>query len=67
MFYPMTYALPSYYETYCLIHRNFIGKEDKIILEYKGRVMMENCGKYYPHSHGKEINAIGSSWQNAKW
>lgn len=66
-FYPITFDLPNYYETYCWIHPSFLSKEDEVVLKINGRNMIKNCGKYYPYSFGKEINSIGSSWQQAKW
>jgi hypothetical protein len=30
------------------------------------KVIIKNCGKYYPYSFGKELNTIGISWKNPK-
>lgn len=31
-FYPMTYSLPNYYETYCFIQKSFLKETDKTAL-----------------------------------
>jgi hypothetical protein len=66
-FYPMSYNLPNYFETYCFIQPIFLEKKDKVVLEHQERYLIGNCGDYYPFSFGKEINSIGSSWQSPKW
>jgi hypothetical protein len=66
-FYPMTYSLPNYYESYCLIQAKYLQNTDEGVYNYQDRTMIKNCGKYYPSSFGKEMNTIGSSWQAAKW
>jgi hypothetical protein len=67
VFYPMAYRLPNSFETYCAIQKELLEEGEEIAFEFRERVIPANCKKYYKNSHGKEINYIGSTWQNPRW
>jgi hypothetical protein len=66
-FYPATYELANYDETFCFIQPKYHYKKADVRFERDGRWMIANCGDYYPYSYGKEIGMVGSSWQNPRW
>ena len=66
-FYPMTYEKSNYYEPYCLTQPWNLKQVEEVVFWYNGMALIKNCGKYYPYSFGKELNGLGSSWQNPRW
>ena len=66
-FYPMTYAKDNYAEAYCFTQPSNFKQEEEIVYRMNDLALIKNCGKYYPYSFGKELNVLGSSWQNPKW